>query len=318
MTAWRSEQALPTALAIAAGADLSGKLAIVTGATSGIGYETARALSTAGAHVVLAVRNLAAGQKSAAALCEQTRNPVTAMALDLADVNSVRSFAGAFWQQFDRLDFLVANAGVSKTPEAHLPNGLDVRFATNHLGHFLLSHELLDSLGAKSRIVMLSSAAHKGRPLQFDDLQWQRRPRNDLQAYGESKTANILFAMTANERWADRGITVNAVLPGSALTGLQRYHGEALKRQIGFIRADGSIDPQVRSAAQAAATSVWACVAPTLEDRGGLVLEDCDFAQPVGPDTHPWRGFDPSICGDDAGARLWQASLDILSGAQSE
>ena len=161
-------------------------------------------------------------------------------------------------------------------PTAHLPNGLDVRFATNHLGHFLLALRLRQQMAIRgSRIVMLSSAAHKSNPVRLDDLQWRKRPHLDGAAYAESKSANILFAQEATRRWSADGIFANAVLPGSALTGLQRYHGEALKRRIGFIDADGSINSMVKTIPQAAATTLWAVTAPELAGRGGLVFEDC-------------------------------------------
>ena len=164
------------------------------------------------------------------------------------------------------VDLLIANAGVSKTPDAHLPNGLDVRFATNHLGHFLLALRLRAQMAERgARLVVLSSAAHKGMPVQLDDLQWQTREHIAGMAYAESKSANILFAQEATRRWHGDRIFANAVLPGSALTGLQRFHGDELKRQIGFILPDGSLNPILKTAGQAAATTVWACTAPELD-----------------------------------------------------
>jgi NAD(P)-dependent dehydrogenase (short-subunit alcohol dehydrogenase family) len=211
------------------------------------------------------------------------------------------------------VDILIANAGVSKTPHSHLPSGLEVRFATNHLGHFHLAHLLRPQLALRGgRIVVVSSAAHKGMPVRLDDLQWTRRPHHDGAAYAESKSANILFAQEATRRWSGDGIFANAVLPGSALTGLQRYHGEELKRRIGFIGADGSVDPMVKTAEQAAATSVWAATCRDLGGRGGLVLEDCNVALPVGPDTHPWSGYDQSVADPETARLLWEHSLELI------
>ncbi|MBU6269476.1 MAG: SDR family NAD(P)-dependent oxidoreductase, partial [Sphingomonadales bacterium] len=224
---------------------------------------------------------------------------------------SVRAFADGI---VGPVDVLIANAGVSKTPEQHLANGLDVRFATNHLGHFALAQRLHGRMAVRGcRIVVLSSAAHKGMPVRLDDLQWQAREHFDGAAYAESKSANILFAQEATRRWAGDGILANAVLPGSALTGLQRHHGEALKRRIGFIHDDGTVDDWVKSAAQAAATSVWAALAPELAGRGGLVLEDCGEAQPAGPDTHPWAGFDAGVADAATARALWEASLRLVA-----
>jgi NAD(P)-dependent dehydrogenase (short-subunit alcohol dehydrogenase family) len=158
----------------------------------------------------------------------------------------------------------------------------------------------------------LSSAAHKGCPIHLDDLQWTKRPHLDGAAYAESKSANILFAQEATRRWSAAGIFANAVLPGSALTGLQRYHGEALKRRIGLLNADGTVSPMVKTIGQAAATTVWAATAPELKQRGGLVLEDCAEALPAGQDSHPWSGFDASIADPESARRLWEHSIELI------
>jgi NAD(P)-dependent dehydrogenase (short-subunit alcohol dehydrogenase family) len=282
---------------------------VLTGASSGLGVETARALAIAGANLVLGVRDVAKGEAVARDIKPQARGEVRVLALNLSDLASVKTFA----QQISGpVDLLIANAGVSKTPDSHLPNGLDVRFATNHLGHFMLAlllHEQMAERGA--RIVVLSSAGHKNCFVHLDDLQWRKREFN-LAAYGESKTANILFAQEATRRWASQGIFANAVLPGSALTGLQRYHGDEMKRRIGFIQADGSFNPNLKSIAQAAATSVWAATAPELEGRGGLVLEDCAEALPVTADTHPWSGFDTRVADPETARLLWEHSVELV------
>ena len=297
-----------TAMEAVRGADLSGRQVVLTGASSGIGVETARALASAGADLVLGVRDLGKGETALAGI------EARLLRLDLGDLRSVIDFAGRI---DGPVDVLICNAGVSKSPDSHLPNGLDVRFATNHLGHFLLAHRLkrqmaLGKSGRGARIVVVSSAAHKGMPVRLDDLQWTKRPHLDGAAYAESKSANILFAQEATRRWAGDGIFANALLPGSALTGLQRYHGEALKRKIGFIDAAGNVDAMVKTAEQAAATSVWAATAPELEGRGGLVLEDCAEALPVGPETHAWAGFDALVADPDTARRLWDHSLDLV------
>lgn len=298
-----------TAEEVGRSADLRGRLVVLTGASSGIGVETARGLVLAGADVVLGVRDPAKGEAVARELAATT-GAVRVMAIDLRDLDSVAAFTDGI---AGPVDLLIANAGVSKTPDAHLPNGLDVRFATNHLGHFLLALRLHHQMAERgARIVVVSSAAHKGLPVQLDDLQWQSREHHPGIAYAESKSANILFAQEATRRWSPDGIFANAVLPGSALTGLQRFHGEELKRQIGFIQPDGSLNPVLKTAAQAAATTLWAATAPELEGRGGLVLEDCAEALPVGPDTHPWSGFDASVADPDTARRLWDHSLDLL------
>lgn len=299
-----------TASEVLSSYDLSGKTIVVTGAGSGLGAETARALAAAGASVIMAVRDADRGEALAEELRPEATGSLSVLPLDLADLASVRNAAAALADRCEAIDAIICNAGVSKTPHQYTVDGIDVRFATNHLGHFLLVHLLLDRLSAvRGRVVMVSSAAHRGRRLDFADLGWRGRERNDGLAYGESKAANILFAIEASRRWGTRGVTVNAVLPGSVFTGLQRYHSDELKRQIGFIREDGSISPLMKSIGQGAATSVWATVAPELAGRGGLVLEDCAIAKLADADTHPWTGYDSAIGDHDAAARLWPASL---------
>jgi len=295
---------------IARSADLRGQRVVLTGASSGIGAETARALAIAGAELILGVRDPAAGQAVAREIARAVKSDVRVLPLDLSDLPLVAAFAD---QVAGPIDLLIANAGVSKTPQTHLPNGLEVRFATNHLGHFLLALRLRRQMAERgARLLVLSSAAHKGLPVHLDDLQWRKRPHS-LAAYGESKSANILFAQEATRRWSEHGIHANAILPGSALTGLQRYHGEEMKRRIGFILPDGSVNPVVKTIAQAAATTLWAASAPELKQRGGLVLEDCAEALPVGPDTHPWSGFDARVADPETARLLWEQSLQLIT-----
>jgi NAD(P)-dependent dehydrogenase (short-subunit alcohol dehydrogenase family) len=299
-----------TALEIARSVDLRGRTAVLTGASSGIGRETARALAVAGANLIIGVRNLELGKSAASEIVADAKRAIRVYAVDLSDLESVTRFA----EKVDGpIDLLIANAGVSKTPDTHLKNCLDVRFATNHLGHFYLALRLRRQLAdGGARIVVVSSAAHKGMMLRMDDLQWRRR-EHTLAAYGASKTANILFAQEATRRWSKDGIFANAVLPGSAFTGLQRYHSEEMKRRIGFILADGSVNPAMKTVECAAATTLWAAVAPELEGRGGLVLEDCAEAAIVGADTHSWSGFDPQVADPEMAAQLWEHSLSLVA-----
>jgi NAD(P)-dependent dehydrogenase (short-subunit alcohol dehydrogenase family) len=299
-----------TAAEVGRAADLAGRVAIVTGASSGIGVETARALALAGADLILAVRDVAAGETVARSIAPVARGELKVRHLDLRDFESVSAFASGV---SGPVDHLIANAGVSKTPDSHLPNGLEVRFATNHLGHFLLAQLLRDQMAHRgARIVVVSSAAHKGNPVRLDDLQWRARDHSWGPAYGESKTANILFAQEATRRWHPERVVANAVLPGSALTGLQRHHGEDLKRTIGFVDDDGHPNPMLKTVAQAAATTVWAATASELECRGGLVLEDCGEAPAAGPAVHAWSGFDASVADPETARLLWELSSELV------
>ncbi|MCK9903765.1 hypothetical protein CC117_14280 [Parafrankia colletiae] len=299
-----------TALEVVRTTDLRGRLAIVTGASSGMGIETAQALAVAGADLVLGVRDVAAGEAVARDVLAGAAGTIKVARLDLSDLDAVAEFAGAVTGP---VDLLIANAGVSQTPDTHLPNGLDVRFATNHLGHFRLAALLRSQLAKRgARIVVVSSGGHKGIPVSLDDPGWRTREYSMGLAYAESKSANILFAQEATRRWSGEGIFANAVLPGTALTGLQRHHSDAQMRRIGFVTDEGTPAPMVRTAAQAAATAVWAATAPELAGRGGLVLEDCGLAKPVGPDTHPWSGYDDSVADPDSARRLWEISTRLI------
>lgn len=305
-------------MAVAASANLSGKLALVTGATSGLGVEIAAALAAAGANLVLGVRNRIEGNAVAESLRRQSGRHVEVETVDLCDFASVARAADSICARHDALDLLIANAGASKTPESHQGNGIDVRFAGNHLGHFLLAnllHPLLRQRGA--RIVMLTSAAHRGRPVRFDDLAWIERPMDEFAAYGESKTANILFAMEASRRWERDRIAASAVLPGTILTGLQRYHGADLKQAMGFIGTDGKPDPLVKTVAQGAATAVWAATAPELAGKGGVILEDCALSRPHSASCHPWTGHDPAILSYGSAHRLWIESVAMLRACEA-
>lgn len=212
-----------TAAEVVEGIDLSGKQAIVTGAASGLGVETARALARTGAEVTLAVRNTDAGAQTAADITATTGNQNIHVApLDLSDRDSIAKFVAA-WNE--PLHILVNNAGVMALPEQHTPEGWEMQFATNHLGHFALALGLHDALAADgaARIVSVSSNGHLMSPVVFDDIHFAFRPYDPWLAYGQSKTANILFAVGATARWFRDGITANALMPGAITTNLQRY-----------------------------------------------------------------------------------------------
>jgi NAD(P)-dependent dehydrogenase (short-subunit alcohol dehydrogenase family) len=268
-----------TAAEVAEGVDLSGTRAVVTGASSGIGVETARALAQTGAEVILAVRDTGAGEQVAEDIKGTTGNgEIGVCALDLADLDSVWAFADA-WE--GPLHLLVNNAGVMALPELTLNDaGWEMQFATNHLGHFALALGLRHALAADgdARIVSLSSRGHLRSPVVFDDINFERRDYAPFLAYGQSKTANVLFAVGANERWADDGITVNAVHPGGIATRLVRH------LDPGYIdRAVRESRLTLKTPEQGAATSVLLAASPLLEGVGGRYFEDCNEAERVEP-----------------------------------
>lgn len=297
-----------TAADVIADVDLSGKRAIVTGASSGIGIETARALAAAGASVTLAVRNTSAGDEVAAGIRATDGNDaVTVGALDLADLSSVAAFVRA-WS--GPLDILVNNAGVMAVPELTLSStGHELQFATNHLGHFALSVGLHDALAAAggARIVSVSSGGHLRSPVVFDDIDYAFRDYDPFGAYGQSKTANVLFAVEATRRWADDGITSNALMPGAIFdTALGRHvdagHTAAAAKQL-----------TLKSVEQGAATSVLLAASPLLDGIGGRYFEDCAEARIVDRRGAPGSGGVARYALDPANAeRLWEVSSRMV------
>jgi NAD(P)-dependent dehydrogenase (short-subunit alcohol dehydrogenase family) len=268
-----------TAEEVAAGVDLAGRRAIVTGASSGIGTETARVLADRGAAVTLAVRDTDAGASVAADVRASTGNDaVDVRPLELAEPDSIAAFVDD-WN--GPLDILINNAGVMAIPERTLtPQGVELHFATNHLGHFALATGLYDALRSSgdARVVSLSSSAHLYCPVLFDDPAFAFVPYSPFLGYGQSKTANVLFAVEANRRWQRDGITVNAVMPGGIATRLQRYiDPEELERA----RREAGAGAELKTIEQGAATSIFAAVSPLLDGIGGRYLEDCHEADIV-------------------------------------
>jgi NAD(P)-dependent dehydrogenase (short-subunit alcohol dehydrogenase family) len=292
------------------GADLSGQRVIVTGGASGIGIETARSLAAAGAEVTLAVRNAAAGDEAASQITEQTGSKRVLVApLDLADQASVRSFT-AGWE--GPLHVLVNNAGLMASPLMRSPEGWEMQFAANHLGHFALATGLHAALAAANgaRVVSVSSSAHVGSGIVFHDIHFRLRAYDPWFAYAQSKSANVLLAVEGTRLWADDGIFVNAVMPGAIRTGLQRYISD---EELDRVRAAaGGGGPVWKTPQQGAATSVLLAASPLLEGIGGRYFEDCNQAGPNEPGTR--RGVAAHALDPQAAARLWQVSLDTIAG----
>jgi NAD(P)-dependent dehydrogenase (short-subunit alcohol dehydrogenase family) len=305
-----------TASDVIAGIDLTGRRVVVTGAASGIGVETARALAGAGAEITLAVRDTAAGERTAKDIRATTGSEgIRVAALDLTDPASVRAFTAA-WP--GPLHILVNNAGVMATPESRAPQGRELQFATNHLGHFALATGLHDALAAAggARVVSVSSSGHLFSPVLFDDLHFTERPYDPWLAYGQSKTANVLFAVEAGRRWAADGITANALMPGGIQTNLGRYLDEA---QLGLFMThlqaligEGTPLPEMsfKSVEQGAATSVLLATSPLLDGVTGRYFEDCDEAPLHQPGTN--AGVAPHALDPEAAERLWQVSERLL------
>ena len=292
-----------TADGVLEGVDLTGKRAIVTGGASGIGVETARALATAGAFVVLAVRDVEAGGRAAADIrsTSGTAN-VDVVHLDLADLNSVKAFVSA-WES--PLDILVNNAGIMAVPELdRTPQGHELQFGTNFLGHFALTVGLHRWLAGAdgARVISVSSNAHYFSPVVFDDVDYQSRPYDPWSAYGQSKTACILLAVGLTRRWTDDGIYANALNPGAIATNLQRYTG-------------GMQTPEDRrkTPAQGAATSVLLAGSPLLEGIGGRYFEDCNEADIVSEPVMFGGGVAPFAIDVEVADRLWEMGSHLVA-----
>jgi NAD(P)-dependent dehydrogenase (short-subunit alcohol dehydrogenase family) len=297
-----------TAAQVIEGIDLSGKRAIVTGGSSGIGIATARALAGAGADVTLAVRNTDAGDRVAADITAGTGNDAVHVGrLELADLGSVAGFV-ASWDE--PLHLLINNAGVMALPALELTaDGWEMQFATNHLGHFALALGLHDALAAAgdARIVSLSSRGHLRSPVIFEDINFTSRPYDRWLAYGQSKTANVLFAVEANRRWSGEGITANAVHPGAIPTNLSRHMtSDELER----LRESGLF--RYKTIEQGAATSVLVATSPLLEGIGGRYFEDCNEAEVIDPtaaEGEPRSGVAAYALDPDNARQLWDVSV---------
>jgi NAD(P)-dependent dehydrogenase (short-subunit alcohol dehydrogenase family) len=305
-----------TAADVVRGLELDGFRAVVTGASSGIGIETARALASAGAEVTLAVRNIPAGDVTATAIRASTGNSaVRVRTLDLADRRSVARFV----EQWDgALHLLVNNAGLVTGGLERTTEGWELQLVTNHLGHFALADGLHGALtlGASqrdgARVVSVSSTAHMRAGIDFDDLHFERRTYDPQIAYAQSKTANSLFAVEITRRWADDGIVANAVNPGGVATGLQRHFTSGQRASLDAAEAAGIF--AYKSIPQGAATTLVAAVDPAFAHSGGHYLDDCKEAYTVPDDAemvdHPhgvkaWA-LDPSLA-----TRLWTVSTEI-------
>ncbi|HEX6341234.1 SDR family NAD(P)-dependent oxidoreductase [Umezawaea sp.] len=298
-----------TAADVVGGTDLTGRRIVVTGAASGIGVETARALAEAGAEVTLAVRDVDAGHRTVADITATTGTAALSVArLDLSDLGSVAAFTDAWTGP---LHVLVNNAGVMATPETRTRRGWELQFATNHLGHFALALGLHDALALAddARVVSVSSSSHLRSPVVLDDLHFRERPYDPWQAYGQSKTANVLFAVEGTRRWAADGITVNALMPGAIRTGLQRH--QTKEQMDALLAAASGAGVQWKTPEQGASTSVLLATSPLLTGIGGRCFEDNAEALPHTPPAR--SGVAAYALDPDVAATLWEVSTDLVA-----
>jgi NAD(P)-dependent dehydrogenase (short-subunit alcohol dehydrogenase family) len=292
---------------VAAGIDLSGKAALVTGGYSGLGKETVRALSGAGAKIFVAARR----PEVAAADLDGMSGDITILQMDLSDPASIDAFAANLAAQTSKLDILINNAAIMACPLTRDARGYESQFATNHLGHFQMTARiwpLLKAGGAGTRIVALSSIGHARGGIDFDDIHFERRAYEKWAAYGQAKSANALFAVQLDEIGKAYGIRAFAVHPGGIKTPLQRHLTMDEQIAMGWYKPDGSLIDLFKSVEAGASTSVWCAVSPLLEGEGGVYCEDCNIATLWKEGMPPYSGVRPRAIDREIAARLWTAS----------
>jgi NAD(P)-dependent dehydrogenase (short-subunit alcohol dehydrogenase family) len=291
--------------------DLSDRVAIVTGGHSGIGLETTRALANAGARVIVPARSPDKARKAIGGW-----HNVEIETLDLIDPASINAFAERFLQKHRELHLLINNAGFINYALERDSRGYESQFATNHLGHFQLTGRLWPAFAKGARVVTVSSMGHKAGQVDFDDINFERRPYNNYVAYGQSKSANALFALWLDRLGQSTGVRSFSLHPGGMITsGFSRDMSEADKKATGFLDAQGKpvIDPEnnMKTLEQGAATSVWCATSSLLDGKGGVYCENCNIARAVPVDSQELLGVRPWAMAPALAERLWLVSEEL-------
>ena len=295
------------------GIDLRGRRFLVTGASTGLGEETTRAVAAHGAAVTLAVRDLDRGHRAAERIRASVPDAdLDVRRLDLASLAGVRRFAEEYRAEHDRLDVLVNNAGVMACPFATTEDGFELQFATNHLGHFLLAALLTPALraAAPARVVALSSRGHSRSDVDLDDPGFATSEYEPWVAYGRSKTANALFAVAYDHHHVAEGIHAFSVHPGVIATELSRHLTDETLASLAERLPPGQ-RLHFKTVPQGAATTVWAATAPELDDHGGAYLEDCHVAR-VTDDAEATDGVRPYAIDPERAEALWARSEQLV------
>ncbi len=301
-----------TAADIVKGLDLSGRIAIVTGGSNGLGLETTRALANAGATVVVPARDTARANAALAGIPNVEVHP-----MELTDPASIDTFAATVLAAHPTIHILINNAGLMMPPLMRDSRGYESQFSTNHLGHFQLTGRLWPALKAArgARVVALSSRGHQFSGVDFEDWNFLTRAYDPRIAYGQSKTANALFAVGLDSRGQGDGVRAFSVHPGGIITDLSKYMPKEALAKSGYLDAEGKpiIDPErnMKSPTQGAATAVWCAVSPELNGMGGVYCENSDIAPALPADSTELLGVRPWATDPVAADRLWTLSEEL-------
>ena len=297
--------------------DLYGKTAIVTGGYSGIGIETTRELITAGANVIIPAKRKDVATNNLNGIVSKEN----IIEMDLADLNSVKKFTEEFKQNFKILDLLINNAGIMACPETRIGSDWESQFAINHIGHFLLTRELMDVMADNqgARFVSLSSSAHSITGILWEDIHFKKNPYDKWMAYGQSKTASSLIAIEFHRKMKGKGVNGYSVHPGGIITPLQRHLQKDEMIALGWMKEDGSPSDLAKNffktPSQGASTTLWCATSNQLNDIGGVFCEDCDIAKrkkDVDESMQRYFGVADWAIDVDEASKLWELTDKTL------
>ena len=298
--------------------DLSGKNAIVTGGYSGIGLDTSRALVAIGAKVIIPAKRTEVAVQNLEGIVSKEN----IVEMDLGNLNSVRKFTEDFKESFGKLDLLINNAGIMACPETRIGNGWESQFAVNHIGHFLLTKELMDTMAENdgARFVSLSSSAHSLTGILWDDIHFQNNSYDKWMAYGQSKTASSLIAIEFHRRMVDKGVSGFSVHPGGILTPLQRHLQKEEMVALGWMDENGSPSEMAKNffktTSQGASTTLWCATSSSLNGIGGVFCEDCDIAKrknEVDESLQRYFGVADWAVDTEEASKLWDVTEKMLA-----